>query len=572
MNLHQQLILQRIEKTAQDLGLPEDLAFIRFTHSLIVGKSMHSFDEDDLIDGSQEKQIDCITIEEDEDNATVYIFQFKNSDSFSSNTLILMRNGLEWIFNKSQSDIKQLSNLKFKDRILEYRTLQRELGPSNLKIFVIYVTMGISASLSEEFKQEIKTINDQYDNNTFAEFQLQIWGAEELVGRMNAIEKNDRKIDADIRINYDANNPSLIKYYHAMSGLRGVVCTTTAQEIARIVNNDSTGSIFDLNIRRFLGTRGRVNADILRTCQQSDSSYLFWFLNNGITIICDRIDPVTDPDNPVVKIENMQIVNGCQTATALALAAERGILARDVKILLRIYQTTDSDLVSKIVMTTNNQNEISSRDLRANDPIQVDMERALRHYGYFYERKLRQYDNSENIDTNRIIDNESLAQSYLSIVMRKPSDARARKYKIWSNYYNQIFGGSEVVEPFIISYMLYKYTENWLKISNLSNDLNNLKRTLSKKGAFHIARIASFLWKGNDNWDSKSNNLGHLVDILENHPSSFDGNIEMSFSILEKIINGDKKFSSDLESALKSSNLDTEIDRELHTKSAPKEP
>ena len=71
MNLHQQLIQQRIEKTAQDLKLSDNLAFIRFSHSLIVGKSMHSFDEDDLIDGSEEKQIDCITIEEDEDDGWV---------------------------------------------------------------------------------------------------------------------------------------------------------------------------------------------------------------------------------------------------------------------------------------------------------------------------------------------------------------------------------------------------------------------------------------------------------------------------------------------------------------------
>ena len=381
---------------------------------------------------------------------------------------------------------------------------------------------------------------------------------------MNDIEKRDRKIDAEIRINYDANNPSLIKYYHAISGLRGVVCTTTAQEIARIVNSDSTGSIFDLNIRRFLGTRGRVNADILRTCQQSDSSYLFWFLNNGITIVCDRIDAVTDPDNPIVKIENMQIVNGCQTATALALAEKRGKLANDVKILLRIYQTTDSDLVSKIVMTTNNQNEISSRDLRANDPIQVEMELALRDHNYFYERKLRQYDNSEDIDANRIIANESLAQSYLSVVLKKPSDARARKYKIWSNYYTQIFDGSKGIEPFIISYLIYKYVENWLKTSDLSNDSDNLKRTLAKKGSFHIARITSFLWREDDNWDPKSNNLKHEVDILENNPSSINDCISKSLLILERIIEDNNKFSSDLESALKSGNLDAELDRVLH--------
>lgn len=547
MNLRQQLIQERIEKTSKDLKLSEDLAFVRFAHSLIVGKSMHSFDMDDLIDGSEEKQIDCITIEEDEDDATVYIFQFKNSESFSSNSLILVRNGLEWIFSKPQSDIDQLSNLKFKDRICEYRSLQMRLGPSNIKVVVAYVTKGLSSSLSKEFFQEMKTINDQYNNDTFSEFQLQIWGAEELVSRMNAIEKNDRKIDANIRIIYDANNPSLIKYYHAKSGLKGVVCTTTAQEIARMVNSDSTGSIFDLNIRRFLGTRGRVNSDIMRTCQQTESSYLFWFLNNGITIVCDDIDPVTDPDNPVVKIENMQIVNGCQTATALALALKKGILASDVRVLLRIYQTTDPDLISKIVMTTNNQNEISSRDLRANDPVQIDMERALGHYGYLYERKLRQYDNIKDIDANRIIANEVLAQSYLSIVIRKPSDARARKYKIWSNYYDQIFGGRGVIEPYIISILLYNIVENWLDNTGRAESSIGLKRTLSKKGAFHIARISSFIWRGDDNWDPKSHDLKSEVKTLEENPTIINEYIEKAYEILEEIVTREKRYSLDLD-------------------------
>ena len=60
MNLRQQIIQDRIEKTAKDLKLSEDMAFLRFAHSLIVGKSMHSFDNSDLIEGSEEKQIDCI--------------------------------------------------------------------------------------------------------------------------------------------------------------------------------------------------------------------------------------------------------------------------------------------------------------------------------------------------------------------------------------------------------------------------------------------------------------------------------------------------------------------------------
>jgi hypothetical protein len=140
-------------------------------------------------------------------------------------------------------------------------------------------------------------------------------------------------------------------------------------EIAKLVNDHPDGSIFDLNIRRFLGTLGGVNRDIFSTCSNVESSYEFWFLNNGITIVCDQFDPVTDLDNPHVKLKNLQIVNGCQTATTLALAQREGRLSQDVRVLTRIYETSDPTLVSRIVLTTNNQNQIKSRDLRANDPV-----------------------------------------------------------------------------------------------------------------------------------------------------------------------------------------------------------
>jgi AIPR protein len=116
-----------------------------------------------------------------------------------------------------------------------------------------------------------------------------------------------------------------------------------------------------------------------------------------------------------------------------------------VRVLARIYETKDPDLVSKIVLTTNNQNQISSRDLRANDPVQLDMEQAFRNYGYLYERKPRQYE-TEQIDITRLFTNEYVAQAYLAIVLRSPSDARARKYKVWGELHGKIFAGGPV-EP-----------------------------------------------------------------------------------------------------------------------------
>ena len=54
--------------------------------------------------------------------------------------------------------------------------------------------------------------------------------------------------------------PELIKYHS--HGLKGIICTTTAKEIARIVNEDDKGFVFDLNVRKYLGNLGTVNKDI----------------------------------------------------------------------------------------------------------------------------------------------------------------------------------------------------------------------------------------------------------------------------------------------------------------------
>ncbi len=562
MNLRQQIIQDRVENTARILDVSEDIAFLRFTHSLITERSLYSFVQADFVEGGQDKQIDVITIDQEESQATVYILQFKNTTSFSSNSVIQIRNGLNWIFNKKRADVSRLDNVKFKDKILEYRSVQSDLGPSNITVIVGFVTNGLSGGVSPEFLQEVKTIVDQYDNDTFESFEFQVWGADELVNRINMIEKRERRVDADLRIRYDANNPSLIRYHSG--GLKGLVCSVSAQEIARVVNDDPTGAIFDSNIRRFRGRKGSVNKDIMRTCTTLDIGHLFWFLNNGITVVCDSFDAVTDPDNPHVKITNMQIVNGCQTATSLALAAEEDKLSRDVRVIMRIYETEDDSLVNNIVLTTNNQNRITNRDLRANDPVQIDMERGFAKHDFLFERKSYQFDKEENIDISRIVVNETVAQSYLAIVLKKPSDASRRKYKVWGEYFERIFGGHSMIEPYVLSNLVYNLTSNWLR-DNYANDSDDIRRKLANNGAFHVARIVAYLWKGNDNWAEKVEQQQKYIAMIEKSPAKLDTHLADAFKIFMSIIKKNEKFLTDIDVALKSATLDSDIDRELYS-------
>lgn len=560
MTLRQQIVQDHIEKTTTKLGLTADQSFLVFAHSLFTDRSIHSFDPNDNVDGGQDKQIDGITIEDDADEATIYITQIKNEESFSSNCIIQIRNGLEWIFEKRQADITTLSNIKFKDRIKDYRTVQSNLGPSNIYVKVAYISKGLTSQLSDEAKQEIKTITDNYDNGTFAGFSFETIGADEIVDILNSQEKKNKKIDCEIKIIYDTNNPSLIKYHS--KGLKGIICSATATEIAQVVNNDKNGFVFDLNIRKYLGKLGGVNKDILNTCTNSNLSNLFWFLNNGVTIVCDKADPVTDPDDPKVKIENMQIVNGCQTATSLANALKEGHLQPDAKVMLRIYETKDLELVDKIVLTTNNQNKITGRNLRANDKTQLDLEKGFTLFNYHLERKPRQYE-ATTIPKENIVPNEDVAVAYLGVVLKKPSDSRSRKYKVWNEFYDKIFSGTDIIEPYLLSVLIHRKVNDYLLL-NYSLSADDTTRYLAKNASFHISRISAFLWRTNDNWINTATLKSDITNFIANN-AILDSHINSAMTVLLKVTTGNVKYLADLNSALKSADLDNEINKELHT-------
>ena len=566
MTLRQQLVADRITNLVASIGIPQDQAFERFVHSLVTGQSVHSLDPADWVDGSQDKQIDLISIEEEDDEAEVFIISAKFTEGFSSNAIILMRNGLGWMLNRPRTEVAAISNEAFRDKILEVRSVLSGIGPSNVRVRCYFATNGLASALSAEYQQEVSGILAEYDNGTFAEFTFETLGADELVGLINRTERRNRSIDADVPIRYDANTPSLIRYQ--TQGLKVIICTATARDIANLVIGDPGGALFDSNIRRFLGKGRAVNADILKTATEAASSYLFWFLNNGVTIVCDSCDPVTDPDNPMVKITNLQIVNGCQTATALAHAVRDGTLRPDTRVLLKIFETTDPTLASRIVLTTNNQNRISTRDLKANDAVQQDMQRRFERYNLLYEHKVNQYATTTLTAGQRIVSNEDVGQAFLAIALKKPGDARRRKYKVWTDNYGDIFSGSSV-EPHVICLLIYHAANAWGRAARRGPGITESRRKLINNGLLHIARIAAFLWRGDESFGQPTATLQAQITTLQTTPAVVNPHFGNGLNRLEALINANPDFVNDVDGALKSGLLETAITRSLHAAPAP---
>ena len=152
--LRQTIVADRVANLAATIEIPQDQAFERFVHSLVTGQSVHSMDPADWVDGGQDKQVDLISIDEEDQQAEITIISAKYTDTFSSNAIILMRNGLGWILNRPRTEVATITNELFREKIYEIRSVIAGNGPSNITVRCYFATNGISSAISAEYEQE----------------------------------------------------------------------------------------------------------------------------------------------------------------------------------------------------------------------------------------------------------------------------------------------------------------------------------------------------------------------------------------------------------------------------------
>lgn len=325
---------------------------------------------------------------------------------------------------------------------------------------------------------------------------------------------------------------------------------------------------FDKNIRKFLGKNGKINSNILNTCVDPEMSKLFWFLNNGITIVCDSYDLNKDADMPTVTIDNLQIVNGCQTSETLKHALEANLLQEKTSVLVKIFATKDPILMDGITISTNNQNSINNRDLKANDQIQIDLQDAFyEKFQLHYERKRNEFKNDKNIDKSRIIKNEKVAQAFLSLGRKKPSLARDKVSKIFSEekIYKEIFDNADIVQM-AFCYKLLSFIESKQRASILKYEKskNDIGLDMVSYGSLHLVRILGALIMGKDSFLT-TNELTQLIVKLDdkNVPEELLKKYELSLEIFEVVQTKNSKHFSSVANFTKNTTLQSLINKEI---------
>ncbi|MCJ0871525.1 AIPR family protein [Streptomyces sp. AP-93] len=154
-----------------------------------------------------------------------------------------------------------------------------------------------------------------------------------------------------------------------------------AEQVADWATQHGT-NLFNLNNRKPLG-RTSINNALISTLTEEPAT--FWYFNNGITVLCDRVDKavrsVRAPQQKplTLTLHNASVVNGAQTVRAVADAMANDNAAAEAKISVRIIVTQQAEeFASETTRATHRQNSVSDRDFITLDPVQGDIMDEMR--------------------------------------------------------------------------------------------------------------------------------------------------------------------------------------------------
>lgn len=441
---------------------------------------------DSMTDGSNDCGVDAIYIERDLSQPRINIIQSKHHESerksrncFKASALEKIHRFLE-IVKDRRIDLDKVCNPRLVQKIYEIRQLQDREFPE----FKVWLLSNGSPSA----EHEIRPLANSLSRKQVSIEQFHLLELVEFCIKRRTSKTDHVFLVRDIGV-----------LEHGHSPLRGLVAFISARELYNLIKEIRSEkkidyTLFDMNVRGFLGSSTQVNQEIYKTADSLDNKY-FSSLNNGITIVGSVFKVMTTSDQPKIGVKNLNIVNGAQTCSAIFDAMSRfwpeTERFKNLSVLIRVFATDDRDMISRIALSSNSQNRINPRDLKANEAEQIQLEKALLGEGIQYVRKRGEYQQfaSEYVELDAL----KAGQIALAYIHFEPAEAKRDSDDIFSQDYGKIFHNMNIdklVEGFrifqTISRRRAEIEEN-IRIKGVMRTEN----TFVTYGAFHILTLCS---------------------------------------------------------------------------------
>lgn len=501
--------------------------------------------------------IDAIIINDDANEIHLLNFKYKSQfkksmNNFESNEIDKVQSFITKLYAQDESLLKEI-NPTLQDKCKEIWKIFEEWGNPKVTFYICWNTYNGFVIDQEE---KILWFLQQYDIK-FKEILIKdiIWYIESknkiqvdwevIISKKDFFEKTSSDIQALI-VSLSATD--IIKLLINSEQIRN---NPTFADWDKLLDYELEEKWFEDNVRLFLKYRSNINKNIKSTVLDEDNNSRFFYYNNWITITCDDYEYSAN-SKPLLKIKNIQVVNGSQTIHSIfdAFKEDRSIILNSsIEILCRIYKTSNSKLKNIIAETTNSQNSVSSRDVRSNDQIQKIYQESMLPE-YFYERKKNEYLEKPK---DKRIDAEKAWQAIIAFWCKEPHIAKWFKKKIFWEKYNIIFNEKITADKLILAYKVYSEVEK-RKNENKKLILKWENTAINKKYILYATYyILYILWEYNIKYN------------LDNNYEKIISYYNKSVDLLDKITKEEMKISDWYEHStfFKNSTVITKIDNNI---------
>ena len=512
---------------------PDNILYMAMSASLAMDYTEDGFFEefeicDKSISGMHEFQIDAYALIDADKTAEkhLHLFQFKihqeGDKAISPKELDTFATTMNNIFvHPELMDEDDLKNPVLKSI---YDKVQHFLnGRRGRKVMIHCHFINNAQGVTNSNKAAIEAVSNRFlTDKQHHNFKIQAYGLREILdlAKYGKIAVDNEVLAFEIdgsqayRFEDNANKSGIGLPKKVFIGICNV------NEFINLQNKYHHNQLYAENIRLYLGDRASVNKDIIGTIS-SEESIWFPYMNNGISIICEKfeIGNIKNGKKLPIELYDMQIINGCQTVNAL-YSAKYNEQTKDnfraSNVLVKIYQigSDQADFKMNVIKATNNQNAVKTYSLLANDPIQIAIGEKMKMFDFVYDRK----GESKNMATNQIVSMPNAALAYRAVFWFAAQALRSRmghSRVFQKNEYDKLYLNDNIDDSLYVNDISVKLLISTVIIDTIRTQIqttaNNylLILPIFKKSSYYLSGLFYALYK-----EQVDNKIQEMKDLI----------------------------------------------------------
>ena len=320
-----------------------------------------------VVDDFNDKGIDAIHY--DAPSETVYLLQtkLKESEQFKQEDALPFCEGVRLLLKQDFNAF----NVNVQNRRAEIESALDTC--SHIKLVVPYTGDGVSQTASDALQA---LLNDEDLDEERLVKQVEYYTAAEITRDLLA-EQAYQPVHTDIALQKYEKVETPRSTYYGVVRLGDLVA----------LHQTHGKALYERNIRYFLGSsKSDVNKAIKTTLHDAPGD--FFYLNNGVTAVCDLIEPkATKNGAKKFKVRGLSIINGAQTVASAAefVRQHPGRSIDAAKVMLTLIRAPADGLFGKrVTKARNHQNPVQTANFASLDENQERLRQEIAHFGFDY--------------------------------------------------------------------------------------------------------------------------------------------------------------------------------------------